>query len=284
MMGAVVPRTPVLIGLAIVVLALASCTDVPPDSASAQTAERSSGVEPSSSIPREFLEVGVDASSDASREPRRAAGVPPPRSLKRWAWVVRADADRLRVWSDPGSSTGPRSRVDATNPWGQRIAFPVMRVAEAKRTPWYRVLLGVEPNGSAGWVRARDVTFHRVRHRVIVDLSERALRHYRNGALRHRFSVGIGAPGTPTTTGRFFVWATLRPRDPTGPYGSFLLGLSGFSKVLSDWPGGGRIAIHGTTDASDRGRRVSHGCARVYNPQMNQLRAIPMGTAVTIRR
>ena len=278
------PRTPALVGLAIVALALASCTDVPPDSASARTTERSLEVEPSSSIPREFLEVGVDVTSDASREPHRAARVPPPRSLKRWAWVVRADADRIRVWSDPGSSKDAPVRVDASNPWGQRIAFPVMRVADVQGSAWYRVLLGVEPNGSTGWVRAGDVTFHRVRHRVIVDLSERVLRHYRNGAVRHRFSVGIGAPGTPTSTGRFFVWATLRPDDPTGPYGSFLLGLSGFSEVLTDWPGGGRIAIHGTTQASDRGRRVSHGCARVYNPQMKQLRTIPMGTSVTIRR
>ncbi|MGH2631259.1 MAG: L,D-transpeptidase [Actinomycetota bacterium] len=278
------PRAPVLIGIAIASLVFASCTDVPPDSASARTVERSLEVEPASSIPREFLEVGVNAPSDAREEPRRTAGVPPPRSLKRWAWVVRAEGDRIRVWSDPRSSGDAPTRVDAANPWDQRLAFPVMDVVEVQGSAWYRVLIGIEPNGSRGWVRAGDVTFHRVRHRVIVDLSERVLRHYRNGALRHRFSVGIGAPGTPTTTGRFFVWATLQPGDPTGPYGSFLLGLSGFSEVLTDWPGGGRIAIHGTTDASDRGRRVSYGCTRVYNPQMSQLRHIPMGTSVTIRR
>jgi lipoprotein-anchoring transpeptidase ErfK/SrfK len=96
--------------------------------------------------------------------------------------------------------------------------------------------------------------------------------------------VGIGAPNTPTTVGRFFVWAHLDTRGASGPYGSYLLGLSGFSEVLSYWPGGGRMAIHGTADPTDRGRRVSYGCPRVYNPQMNRLRGIPMGTTVLIRR
>lgn len=44
------------------------------------------------------------------------------------------------------------------------------------------------------------------------------------------------------------------------------------------------MAIHGTADATDPGRRVSYGCARVYNAQMNELRGIPMGTTVLIRR
>ena len=133
-------------------------------------------------------------------------------------------------------------------------------------------------------MRGDDVTFDRTRHRVVIDLSDRVLRHYRNGKMRHRFSVGIGAPDTPTTTGHFFVWAHLDPRDASGPYGTYLLGLSGFSRVLTDWPGGGRMAIHGTADATDPGRRVSYGCARVYNAQMNELRGIPMGTTVLIRR
>ena len=64
----------------------------------------------------------------------------------------------------------------------------------------------------------------------------------------------------------------------------FALGLSGFSPVLKDWPGGGRMAIHGTAHASDRGLMVSHGCVRVYNDDMVDLRRVPLGTPVVIRR
>jgi hypothetical protein len=290
MMCAMSLRGPIAVGLAIVALLAAACEGLPPDDASARTVASTPATSPAPT-PREFLEIGLNEPADMVERSRAheadepAAGrVQAPRSLKRWAWTLQPRGSRLAVWSDPRPKAKIRKRIDAENPWGQRIAFPVMAVEIVRGDPWYRVLLGIEPNGSNGWVRARDVVFVRVRHRVTIDLSERILRHYRNGRLRHRFSVGIGARGTPTSAGRFFVWARLHPSDPAGPYGSFLLGLSGFSDVLTDWPGGGRLAIHGTADPSDRGRRVSHGCTRVFNPQMDRLRDIPMGTTVTIRR
>jgi hypothetical protein len=262
----------------VVILALTAvgCRDFP-DGASA----RELAPTPSPS-PREFLEIGADESPHDAVQPARA-GVAAPESVDRWEWALRAKGDVLGVYDDPRGGATLRMSIDATNPWDQRIAFPIRGVRVVDGTSWYRVLLGIAPNGSNGWVMGDDVTFDRIRHRVIVDLSERALRHYRNGKLRHRFSVGIGAPETPTTAGHFFVWAHLDPRDPSGAYGSYLLGLSGFSEVLTSWPGGGRMAIHGTADPTDRGARVSYGCPRVYNPQMNELRNIPMGTSVLIR-
>jgi lipoprotein-anchoring transpeptidase ErfK/SrfK len=240
------------------------------------------GAPASSPAPRAFLEIGSGAAPRASA-PAGLDAMPAPRSLDRWAWVLRAKGDILTVFEDPGDGAQLRSTIDAINPYGQPIAFPVRAAHVTRGDAWYRVLLGVGSNGSNGWVRGSDVLFDRIRHRVVVDLSSRTLRHYRDGELVHRFDVGIGAPSTPTTTGRFFVWAHLDPRDPSGPYGSYLLGLSGFSEVLTDWPGGGRMAIHGTDDPGDPGNRVSFGCARVFNPQMNRLRDIPMGTTVLIR-
>jgi lipoprotein-anchoring transpeptidase ErfK/SrfK len=79
------------------------------------------------------------------------------------------------------------------------------------------------------------------------------------------------------------VWQRVPFSNPNQPYGIFALGLSGFSPVLSDWPGGGRMAIHGTPYASDRGRPVSHGCVRVYNDDMKGLLDVRLGTPVIIR-
>jgi L,D-transpeptidase ErfK/SrfK len=53
--------------------------------------------------------------------------------------------------------------------------------------------------------------------------------------------------------------------------------------VLTSLPGGGRMAIHGTADPSDRGQAVSFGCVRVYNRDMDRLQDVPMGTVVVIR-
>ena len=272
------PRAFLTAFLAVLALLGASCGDVPGEAAAAKAI---AAAPMSSPAPRAFLEFGSGESTSTSGEPTPGV-VPAPRSLERWEWAVRSGNGRLTVWTDPRDRPTFRMNVDATNPWDQPIAFPVREVHVADGTAWYRVLLGIEPNGSIGWVRGDDVTFDRIRDQVVIDLSERTLRHYRDGELRHRFSVGIGSPETPTTVGRFFVWAHLKPRDPSGQYGSYLLGLSGFSEVLEDWPGGGRIAIHGTADPTDPGNRVSYGCARVYNPQMNELRDIPMGATVLI--
>lgn len=270
------PQTALFIALA---LLGASCREAPNVAASARELAPTPR---SSPAPRVFLETGLGETPDA-RPQSPQVEMPAPKSLDRREWALRARGDSLTVYADPGDGATVRATVAASNPWGQQVAFPVRAVHIEHGAAWYRVMLGIEPNGSNGWVRGDDVMFDRIRHRVIIDLSSRTLRHFRDGELAHRFVVGIGAPESPTTVGRFFVWAHLDPRDPTGAYGSYLLGLSGFSKVLMDWPGGGRLAIHGTADASDPGSRVSYGCARVYNPQMDRLRGIPMGTTVLIR-
>ena len=67
--------------------------------------------------------------------------------------------------------------------------------------------------------------------------------------------VGIGAPGSPTPSGIFYV------TDPVpgggGSYGPWALGLSGYSDVLESFGGGPpQIALHGTNRRSHRGERV----------------------------
>lgn len=182
---------------------------------------------------------------------------------------------------DPGSVFV----LDTRNP-NMRLA-PLL-VTDAARDvsgePWYRVLLPIEPNGSAAWVRGTDIRLVPRDQKIVVDLSRRTLLYFVGGDLSARLSVGVGTPSAPTATGTFYVWIRVPYSSPTGPYGAFALGLSGFSEVLSEWPGGGRMAIHGTSDPSDRGRAVSHGCIRVYNPELKVLRRVPLGTPVIIHR
>lgn len=210
----------------------------------------------------------LDIEREAEAKPARETGV---RTKKR----------SFRVFDRPTWTAGDR-RVAARNPIAQRLVLGVDGVAKAGR--WVRVLLPERPNGSTGWVSARAVRFVHLRERIAVDLSDRTLSHYRNGELVHRFLVGIGTRTTPTPRGRSYVWARVEQPSPAGPYGVFALGLSAFSPVLTDWPGGGRSAIHGTADPSDRGERVSHGCVRVYNRDMEKLAKVPMGTPVVITR
>ena len=194
--------------------------------------------------------------------------------------VVSAVEEAFVVYPRPGA--GSPEGVLARNDWGQRLALPVLESAEAQDERWLRVRLPIRPNGSTGWVRARDVQVRRVHERIEVDLSQHLLIRFRDGEPVQELRVGVGSPSFPTTPGRFFVWAKLT-YDPPGTYGVGALGLSGFSRVITDWVGGGRMAIHGTSDPTNRGRDVSHGCVRVYNPQMARLADVAIGTPVLIR-
>jgi lipoprotein-anchoring transpeptidase ErfK/SrfK len=199
--------------------------------------------------------------------------------------VAAARSQRFRIFKHPGPGAVLSARQPGVNDWRQPIWLPAIDAfADADGAVWYEVRLPVRPTGATGWLRADDVRTRELRERIVVDLSAHRLWRHIAGQRTRSFTVGVGAPTTPTTPGRFFVWARVPTGDPTGPYGAFALGLSGFSDVITDWVGGGRLAIHGTSDPADRGFDVSHGCVRVFNPQMRTLADVPMGTPVWIRR
>jgi lipoprotein-anchoring transpeptidase ErfK/SrfK len=191
----------------------------------------------------------------------------------------------IEVWKRYAPQERPTWTFDTQNPVGESLAMLVTgeRTDDAG-IDWIRILLPIRPNEADGWVHASDVDLHPVDDRIVVDLSDRSLEQFRGRKLIHRFRVGIGQPQWPTATGTFYIWAHVPQASPTGPYGVYALGLSGFSEVLTNWPGGGRMAIHGTPYASNRGQMVSHGCIRVFNPDMQKLRHVPLGTPVIIQQ
>ncbi|MGE5226951.1 MAG: L,D-transpeptidase [Planctomycetaceae bacterium] len=197
--------------------------------------------------------------------------------------VVRAIGSAFRLYDGPGPGAERVGNLGATNDWGEAIALPVLaRFTDVQGNAWLRVELPTRPNGSHAWIRADQVTTREVTGKIVVDLSRHSLTRYDDGTRVAHYRVAIGSPTFPTSTGDFFVWAKVPYTDTAGPYGVFALGLSGFSDVITDWPGGGRMAIHGTANPADRGQAVSHGCVRVYNPEMRTLEDVSMGTPVLI--
>jgi lipoprotein-anchoring transpeptidase ErfK/SrfK len=94
-------------------------------------------------------------------------------------------------------------------------------------------------------------------------------------------SVGIGAPNTPTPTGRFIVTDKLIPNRAHSFYGCCLLALSGRQPHLRPgWAGGDRIAIHG----GSTGGAASAGCLHASDADLRRLmKLLPVGTPVYIR-
>jgi hypothetical protein len=178
-------------------------------------------------------------------------------------------------------------RFGRLNPNGVPTVFGVIgaRVDSRCRATWYRVRMPRRPNGSVGWVRAVDVTTGVVHTRVVVDLSARRVTLYRDGRKVLSTPAAVGAPGTPTPVGTFYVDQRLRATDERGPYGPAAIGIAAYSDVLTGWAQGGPIAIHGTNRPDLIGKAVSNGCVRVRNDVLLRLfRATLAGTPVVIQR
>lgn len=192
---------------------------------------------------------------------------------------VRSRSRYLTLYDRPGDRRA-MLHMDTHNPLGQAFRLPVTSIRpDPDGSAWLRVLLPDDHHGPSAWVRTDDVRVVTLGERLVVDLSSFVLRHYRDGKLLRTFHVGIGRPEFPTPTGTYFIWARVPQGMPNGPYGVFALGTSAFSSVIDD----GRVGVHGTANPSDRGRRVSHGCIRVYNTDMVKLEHVPLGTPLVIR-
>jgi lipoprotein-anchoring transpeptidase ErfK/SrfK len=118
---------------------------------------------------------------------------------------------------------------------------------------------------------------------LVVDLERLTATLLRAERPIFRAPVGVGRPESPTPTGEFYV-RNMLTRYSSPFYGPLAFGTSARSSVLTDWPGGGFIGIHGTDSPELLPGRVSHGCIRLRNEDILQLgRLMPVGTPVTIR-
>ncbi len=190
------------------------------------------------------------------------------------AHVVRRTALRTRPGGRVVATIGPRTR------WGTPRYLPVVR----RRGDWLGVIVAERPNGRLGWLRAGATRSAVARTSIVVDLSARRLRLLDDrGRALMTMTVAVGAPATPTPTGRFAVTDGLRAAAGS-PYGCCILALSGHQpNVPQGWTGGDRLAVHGTDAPSSIGQAASSGCLRASDADVRRLmRSTGLGTVVRI--
>ena len=191
--------------------------------------------------------------------------------------VVRGSRVALR--------TKPGGKVVRTLGWRTRFGSRTVLAVFARRGAWAGVPTPLLPDGKLGWVRLDPVRLRPgwTRYSIDVDLSSKAARLRLSGRAVRSFSVTVGAPASPTPTGRFAITDTFRGGlDPA--YGCCALATSALQTDLpSGWLGGDRIAIHGTT--GPLGAALSHGCIRASNAAVSALvRRVGLGTPVVIHQ
>jgi lipoprotein-anchoring transpeptidase ErfK/SrfK len=202
-------------------------------------------------------------------------------TFTRWAHPVKkAPIRRL-----PTSRARRITRTHYLTEDGFPEVYPVLRSwRDAMWHTWLEVRIPMRPNGRTGWVR-RSALGPRYRVRTLLVVSHQQLRAtlYKRGKRIWRAPIGVGTPSTPTPAGRFWIREKFRTPGPGGLYGPVAFGTSNYS-VLSDWPGGGIVGIHGTSEPFLIPGRPSHGCIRVRNQAVRRLwRLMPIGTPLLIR-
>jgi L,D-transpeptidase catalytic domain len=188
----------------------------------------------------------------------------------------------VRAAPDAGAERVDRLRYRTED--GLPEVYLALRSRLVDDAEWLRIRLPGQPNGRTGWI-PRDALGPLTRLTTYFEVDRRRLRAtlYEGGERVWRSRVGVGAPGTPTPKGRFYIRQRLRNLGGSPLYGPWAFGTSAYS-VLSDWPGGGVVGIHGTDQPQLLPGRVSHGCVRVPNAAIRRLaRLMPIGTPVRIR-
>ena len=202
-----------------------------------------------------------------------------------------SDERTVTLWAHAAALAPVRSAPDRGARRVTRLRFftedkrpEVFLVLESRRADgaaWLRIRVPGRPNGRTGWVRRSALgPLQVVRTQLVIDRGRLRATLRRDGRRIGSAPIGVGAPGTPTPAGRFYIRELLKA--PGGIYGPWAFGTSAYSS-LSEWPGGGVVGIHGTAQPELLPGRVSHGCIRVRNADIRRLvRLMPIGTPVRI--
>jgi lipoprotein-anchoring transpeptidase ErfK/SrfK len=215
--------------------------------------------------------------------PPQAFAIPAPEPLAgdgaTWAPVARAS----RVYRTPSPSAKVVGSVATTTPEDTRNVVAVLDRRTTGGRVWVRVRIASLPNSRTGWVPRTALGGYTTVHvRLVIDRAKRTATLLDHGKAAMVVPVGVGAPDTPTPRGEYYVRNRLT--SYASPfYGPLAFGTSARSTVLTDWPAGGFIGIHGTDRPDLVPGAVSHGCIRLRNADLLRLaERLEIGTPITI--
>jgi hypothetical protein len=202
-------------------------------------------------------------------------------TFTRWANAVA----RGRAYSAPSTKARRVGRLRFRTEDGfPEVYIALSSVQDAGGRTWIRVRLPQKPNNVTGWVVASALgDLHLVHTKLVVNRRTLRVMLYDHGHQIFQARVGVGKPSTPTPAGRF--WIREKFRVGGNPlYGARAMGTAAYSSTLTDWPGGGVVGLHGTSEPGLIPGRPSHGCVRIRNRDIKRLyRLTPVGTPLLIK-
>jgi len=225
----------------------------------------------------------TEAKSAASSVPAQQSKYPLSARLKALVPKSTLLAHLLKKTAGYRTATSKHPNMHIPQYWyGYRTVLPII----AQKNHRLKVRLERRPNGSTTWIRDSVVGYSTTKDAILIDLKYRRLFFFKGGHRKLSAPVGIGAPGDPTPVGSYFVAFHAPP--PNSGYGSVILATSAHSTTIKDFEGlkDAIVGIHGPLGEeaaiNPNGARVSHGCIRMLNPDLNKIRHVPNGTPVII--
>lgn len=201
------------------------------------------------------------------------------KTMTRWAYTNLAVKVRRKPSSRSRSMGKLRFQTEDRLP---ELYLALRAYTDPSGKEWVQIRVLGRPNNRKGWVPREGLgEYHVVRKQLVINRRTLKATLFDKGRRVFTTRIGVGKRGTPTPRGFFYVRERLRGfNNPV--YGVFAFGLSAYS-VLSDWPGGGVVGIHGTNQPNLIPGRPSHGCVRMTNPAILKLsRMMRVGTPVRI--
>jgi lipoprotein-anchoring transpeptidase ErfK/SrfK len=227
-------------------------------------------------------EPGPEPEPEPEPEP---APIVSPTYLSTLVATIVPDVTLLAPVTEPGGTElvvyDPTTAWGITNPTYFGSPLKLRVVQRSDDGEWLRVQLPVRPNHTTGWIPTSQATLSSTSMSVRVDLTTKKMHVWDGSTLALETQTTIGAPGTPTPLGTFFVNDHVAG---SGSYGPHFLSLSACSETLETFNGGVPvIAIHGTNRPDLIDGAHSNGCVRVTNDIVTQLKGmLPVGTPVQI--
>ena len=196
-------------------------------------------------------------------------------------WAYTANAAPIR--SGPQRSARTIGSLHYVTEDGLNEVYIVLaKMTDAHGTHWLQVRFPGRPDRQ-GWVTADNLGPLNVNHEhMIINRQSTRLTLFRNGRQVFSAPVGVGAPGTVTPSGSYWV-REMFGGFSNAAYGPYAIGTSAYSPTLTDWPGGGVVGIHGTDQPGLVPGHPSHGCVRLHNGDDVRLyHILQLGTPITI--
>lgn len=198
-----------------------------------------------------------------------------------WAVLMRRAVVRTKPsLASKVITTLPTGTTDGT----QNDVLVLSKVDISPRQSWYWVRLPILPNNTIGFIRTSDLSpLFKVNTHLYINRAALTATLKQNGRVVFKTRVGVGKSYWPTPRGEFYIRDKLTNFDNPF-YGPVAFGTSARSAVLTDWPGGGYVGIHGTNEPQLIPGYISHGCIRLHNAAILALaRLMKVGSPVSIR-